>query len=72
MGHTLFNISTRSLQGEDKKKKKTDQAMIIGELIAKKAIEVGIKEVVLDRRAYKFHGRVSSLASGIKKGGIKI
>ena len=70
--HTLASISTRVLKGDDKKKKKTEQALLIGEIIAKKAIEAGIKEVVLDRRAYKFHGRVSSLAEGIKKGGIKI
>jgi len=70
--HTLASVSTRTLKAEDRKKKPSEQAMVIGEAIAKKGVELGIKEVVLDRRSYKFHGRILRLAEGVKKGGIKI
>ena len=66
---TLVFVS--SLKMVDKKKtKKVDVANIMGEELAKKALAKGIKTVVFDRRAYKFHGRVASLASGARKGGL--
>jgi large subunit ribosomal protein L18 len=66
---TLVAIS--SLKMTDKKKtKKIDIAAILGEELAKKAIAKGIKTVVFDRRAYKFHGRVASFANGARKGGL--
>lgn len=43
----------------------------IGELIAKRAIEKGITEVVFDRGGYIFHGRVKELAEGAREGGLK-
>ena len=51
---------------------KSAGAFAVGEAIGKKAIEKGIKAVVFDRRAYKFHGRVKSVAEGAKKAGLKI
>ena len=43
----------------------------VGELIAKKATEAGIKEIVFDKSSYKFHGRVKAIADGARKGGLK-
>ena len=43
----------------------------VGEDIAKKAIAVGISEVVFDRNGYLFHGRVKSLADAARNGGLK-
>ena len=43
----------------------------VGELIAKRALEKGIGEVVFDRGGYKFHGRVKELAEGAREGGLK-
>lgn len=43
----------------------------VGKLLAKKAIDKGIKEVVFDRGGYKFHGTVSELAKGAREGGLK-
>ena len=40
-------------------------------LIAEKAIEKGITEVVFDRGGYLYHGRVSELAEGAREGGLK-
>lgn len=54
------------------KKTKTELAALVGELIAKKAAELGIKSAVFDRRAYKYHGRVKALAEGVRKTGLKI
>lgn len=52
--------------------KKSETAFAIGESLAKKAVEKGIKTAVFDRRSYRFHGRVQSFAEGAKKGGLKI
>ena len=43
----------------------------VGELIAKRAAEKGITEVVFDRGGYIFHGRVKELAEGAREGGLK-
>ena len=43
----------------------------IGKIIAARAIEKGISEVVFDRGGYIYHGRVSELAAGAREGGLK-
>jgi len=50
---------------------KSIKANLVGKVIAKKAIEAGIKEVVFDRNGYLYHGRVKSLADGAREGGLK-
>lgn len=42
----------------------------LGVLIAKKALEKKIKEVVFDKGGYRFHGRVKAFADGARKGGL--
>ncbi len=42
----------------------------VGALIAKRAIEAGVTEVVFDRGGYLFHGRVKSLADAVREGGL--
>lgn len=56
---------------EIKETKKIDQAMSVGKLIAEKAAKAKIKEVVFDKGAYKFHGRVKALAEGAREGGLQ-
>lgn len=46
-------------------------AKLVGELVAKKAIEKGINEVVFDRGGYVYHGRVQQLAEGAREAGLK-
>ncbi|MEK7579871.1 MAG: 50S ribosomal protein L18 [Patescibacteria group bacterium] len=56
------------LSSSDKK----STALKIGEDLAKKAVEKGIKEVVFDRGGYKYHGRVKDIAEGARSGGLKL
>ncbi len=42
----------------------------VGELIARKAVDKGIKDVVFDRGGYLYHGRVKELAEGAREGGL--
>ena len=48
-----------------------ETARKVGELIAKKAVEKGITEVVFDRGGYLYHGRVQELAEGAREAGLK-
>ena len=43
----------------------------IGKLIAKKALDKGISDVVFDRGGYIYHGRILELAEGAREGGLK-
>lgn len=69
-GKTLLSASTR--ESKSVKIPKLKQAESLGESIAKKAIEKGIKNAVFDRGSYKYHGRVKALAEGARSGGLKI
>jgi large subunit ribosomal protein L18 len=48
-----------------------EAAKIIGQQIAERALRAGISEVVFDRGAYIYHGRVRALAEGARDGGLK-
>ncbi len=48
-----------------------EAARKVGELLAKRAAEKGISQVVFDRGGYIFHGRVKELAEGAREGGLK-
>ena len=48
-----------------------EAAKMVGEMVAKKAVEKGITEVVFDRGGYIYHGRVAALAEGAREGGLK-
>ncbi len=72
-GCTLVAASTvdPDIVKDTEGKKKTDQAEMVGLLVARRALEAGITEVVFDRGGYKYHGRVKTLADAARKGGIK-
>ena len=53
-------------------KTKIDKSVIVGKLLAKKAVEKGISTAVFDRSGYQYHGRVKALAEGIREGGLKV
>jgi large subunit ribosomal protein L18 len=47
-----------------------DAAKVVGKLIAERAKEKGIKDVVFDRGGYLYHGRVKALADAAREGGL--
>lgn len=56
---------------EIKRSRKLALGFEVGKLIAEKAKDLKIEEVVFDRGGYKYHGRVKSLADGARDGGLK-
>ncbi len=66
-GTTLAAASSLGMETMPKK----EQAAKVGELIAKKALEVGITTVVFDRNGYLYHGRVKAVADAARGGGLK-
>ena len=52
------------------KMNKTEQAKMVGLLLAEKAEAAGVESVVFDRNGYLYHGRVQSLADGAREGGL--
>ena len=52
-------------------KTKSEAAEIVGEMVAKRAIEKGVKQVVFDRGGYLYTGRVQKLADGARKAGLE-
>lgn len=69
---TVASASTRGFNVGERKKKKTEQAKLLGTTIAKKAAELGIKKIIIDRGAYRYHGRVKALTDGIRGEGLNI
>ncbi len=67
-GKTLVSVSDLKLK---KNIKKMEMSSEIGKLIAEKALEKKIKEVVFDRGGYKYHGRIKAVAEAARKGGLK-
>jgi len=72
-GHTLVSASTLDKEISEKMngKKKTGSAELVGGLIAKRALDKGIKSIVFDRGGYKYHGRVKALAESARKAGLE-
>jgi len=50
---------------------KTEQAVVVGKLVAERAVAKGISEVVFDRGGYLYHGRVKALADAARENGLK-
>ena len=70
-GNTLAAASSLD-KGFDANGGNIDAAGKVGEAIAQKALEKGIKEVVFDRGGFVYHGRVKALAEGARKGGLQL
>jgi large subunit ribosomal protein L18 len=71
-GQTLAAASTvdHELREQVKGLKKTEQARKVGQLVAKRALDKGIKQVVFDRGGFKYIGRVKALADGAREAGL--
>jgi large subunit ribosomal protein L18 len=74
-GVTLASASSLSKEILDEikgSKGKVSKSKLVGKLLAKKALELGISTAVFDRSGYEFHGRVKAVADGAREGGIKV
>ncbi len=71
-GRTLVSASTLDVDLRDKVSGcNITSAEIVGEAIAKRALEKGIDKVVFDRNGYIYHGKVKALADSARKAGLK-
>jgi large subunit ribosomal protein L18 len=72
-GHTVVAASTRDkeVQAEKIHKGNVQAAKHVGSLIAKKALERGIKKVVFDRSGYMYHGTIKALAEASREAGLE-
>jgi large subunit ribosomal protein L18 len=72
-GRTLAAAS--SLEKDTRGKLKTganvEAAAEVGRMIAQRAVEAGVKQVVFDRGSYLYHGRVKALADAAREGGLE-
>ena len=70
-GQTLAAASSREKDIAAQKVNKVEKSKLVGEAIARKALELGIKNVTFDRGGYLYHGRVKSVADGAREGGLQ-
>jgi large subunit ribosomal protein L18 len=71
-GVTLAAASSRQKDILAQKVNKTEKSKLVGQAVAKKALELGIQTVVFDRGGYLYHGRVKAVAEGAREGGLKL
>jgi large subunit ribosomal protein L18 len=70
-GVTVASASSLEKDNRSKTGANVDAAKVVGTLVAKRAIEKGVKEVVFDRGAYLYHGRIKALGDAAREGGLK-
>ena len=72
VGKTLVSASTveKAVKAELEKTNNVDAAAYVGTLIAKRALEKGIKDVVFDRGGFIYHGKIKALADAAREAGL--
>jgi large subunit ribosomal protein L18 len=71
-GETVVSASSKNKEVADKKNiNKSDQAKLVGKLVAERSLAKGINNVVFDRNGYLYHGRIKVLAESAREGGLK-
>jgi len=70
-GTTIASASSRQKDIAAQKGNKVEASKKVGEAIAKKSQELGIKNVIFDRGGYLYHGRVKAVAEGAREGGLE-
>lgn len=73
VGHTLAAASTldKELRGRLQSTGNIEAAKEVGRLVAKRALEKGIKKVVFDRNGFLYHGRVKAVAEAAREAGLE-
>jgi len=70
-GTTIAAASSRDKDIAAQKAPKVEKSKLVGAAIARKATELGVKEVLFDRGGYLYHGRVKAVAEGAREGGLQ-
>lgn len=70
-GATLASASSKDKDIQAQKGTKSEKSKLVGQAIARKAVDLGLSEVVFDRGGYLYHGRVKAIADGAREGGLK-
>ncbi|WP_341656818.1 50S ribosomal protein L18 [Blattabacterium cuenoti] len=70
-GTTLVSSSSKEKKFHKYKKNKTELAYEVGRLLGNKAKKLNIQKLVFDKGKYLYHGRIKSLADGIREIGLK-
>ena len=70
-GETLASASSRDKDIVAQSGNKTEKSKLVGQAIARKASELGLKKVRFDRGGYLYHGRVKAVADGAREGGLQ-
>ena len=68
---TLVSVSSIEKEIKANKKKKIETSALIGEILAKRAVDKKITKVFFDRGAYKYHGRIKVFADSLRKNGLE-
>ncbi len=73
VGNTLVAASTleKDVKSELEKTNNVEAAAYLGTVIAKRAMEKGIKEVVFDRGGFLYHGKIAALADAAREAGLE-
>lgn len=71
-GATIASASTKDKDIKAQKGNKTEKSKLVGAALARKAVDLGVKEVIFDRGGYLYHGRVKSVADGAREGGLTL
>jgi large subunit ribosomal protein L18 len=72
-GKTLVAASTmeKDIKAKLEKTNNVEAAKVLGEVIAKRALDKGIETVVFDRGGYIYHGKVAALAEAAREAGLQ-
>jgi large subunit ribosomal protein L18 len=70
-GATIASASTKDKDIKAQKGTKVEKSKLVGAAIARKAVDLGLKEVIFDRGGYLYHGRVKSVADGAREAGLQ-
>jgi large subunit ribosomal protein L18 len=69
-GRTLAAASTTEKELRGSTSTKTEDAAVVGRLIAERARSAGVEHVVFDRAGFRYHGRIKSLADAAREAGL--
>ena len=70
-GRTLAAASTVETELRNGKQTKTEEAKVVGRLLAERAKGAGVERVVFDRAGFRYHGRIKSLADAAREAGLE-